>query len=138
MLIFGGVIALGAIMLSSIASEYNNQGIVDEDFSNRYNKIDEFTGEINSSLSALQDDPGIIGTTTILFKATYAFINFLLNTLGFISEPTTNFMNDFDMPYQVGSIIFTISLSIITDTIISTISTRLRVGSSCASIWIPM
>lgn len=117
-LFFGGAIALIALMISSAASEYSNTDIVDEEFSAKYDRTAEYATEINNSLTSLQNDPGLVSTSVAVFKSSFAFIKFLLNTLSLIGEPTSNFVEDFNVPTQVAGILFTLAISIITITII--------------------
>lgn len=120
MLFFGSAIALVALMVGGMATEYESDSIVDENFEEKYSQVEDYTAIIDSSLQAATEEGGlgIVGVTAILFTASFAFINLILSTLGLISLPTVSFVQDFSVPIQVSVIVFATAISIITITIV--------------------
>jgi hypothetical protein len=118
MLLLSGVIIFGVISSQSLASEYNNEDILDENFEEKYSRLTEYSEVINQSLQSAKEETGLVNVVQTIFKSSFAFIEFLLSSLGILSDPAASFTEDFNIPTQVAGAFFTILLGAITIVIV--------------------
>lgn len=128
--LFGAVIGLYAIGVSSVAVEYDAPGIVDSEFQEKYSQFTEYTERIESARISLSD-PGGIQLVNIgfgVFQASFAFIELIISSFGLIDEPTKSFTEDFNVPFQIAALIFIAFTSIIVINLITRIYSSVTQG----------
>ena len=130
MLFFGAVIIIFSLMVGSLSIEYNNEDIVNDDFTSRYSNFQEYSGRIESIRNTLSSSEGvnIINVGFGVFKATFSFIQLSLSSLGLIGTSAANFTEDFDLPFQIAGILMSVFLGIIIIIIVIKILNSLNPG----------
>lgn len=116
LIIFSALIALGFIMIQSLAIDYGNENIIDNSFNEHYNKFTETTqtaAEMFNKTSS-KEGLGIIGTAEILLSSTFSVISLIFSSFTSLGSQVGHLAGDFGVPSQVASIIFVLFLSVIT------------------------
>lgn len=116
LLIFSSIIALGYILLGDLATSYSNPNIVDSNFLNNYNKLNNNTALAKSMLDSTTDSSGfdIIDAGEVLLSSTFSVISLVFGSLGVIKSQLAFVASDFGIPIQITNILFTTFLSVIT------------------------
>lgn len=116
MLVFGAVIALAYIMIGSMAVEYDAPGIVDANFNEHYNNLNEQTEDVQSMLDASSSTSGfnILGTAEILLSSTFSIINIIFGSLSTLRGQLAHIGTDFGIPSEVSVIVLTALGAILT------------------------
>ena len=115
LILFSAIIALAYLAVGSLATDYDTPGIVDESFSEHYNKLNENTASAQEMLDATSSSEGlsIIGTADILLSSTFSVINLIFGSLTNVGGQVAHIGDDFGIPTSVTSIIFVTFLSIL-------------------------
>lgn len=116
LLLFSGIIALGVLMVTDLASEYDNTDIVDQSIVDNYGNLTQSTDIVSSAFSATNEKQGLsfLGTFDILFSSAFTVISLVFNSISIIGGVMSQFVQDFGVPTAVANIIFPMFLSIIT------------------------
>lgn len=130
MLIFSGGIGLFMLMVGSLASDYDNSDVVNEDFSNKFDKFSEDTERAGEMWNATTSEGGLslIGTTELLFFSTFQVISLIFNGVVAAGQQLAGFGEFFGIPTAVTSIFLVMIFSILTVFIIFTILSSIRSG----------
>jgi hypothetical protein len=130
MLIFSGVIGLFVVMIGSIANDYDNPNIVDEDFSAQFDKFDEDTARTAEMWNATTSEGGLslVGTADLLFFSTFRVISLIFNGVVSAGSQMAGFGTFFGIPSSITSIFMVLIFSILTVYIIFIIISSVRSG----------
>ena len=114
--LFSGIVALFVLAILGISSEYDNNLLVNEEFSSNYNKLTALTEGVETSRSATSETGGLsfIGTFDVAFQSTFTVIQMVFNTLDLFGTMSDSFAEDFGLDNTVVSVGFIIGLAIIT------------------------
>lgn len=120
LILFSAVIALAYLMVGALAVDYGSPEIVNENFQEHYNKLEENTNTAADMLSATSSSGGLslIGTFEILLSSTFSIINLVLGSFAVVGSQVAHIGSDFGIPTQVTAILLTVFLSIITVSIV--------------------
>ena len=123
LILFSAVIALTYLMVVSQATDYETPGIVDEKFSEHYDKLNENTETISEMLDSTSGSGGfsLLNTADILLSSTFSVINLIFGSFTSLASQVASIPGDFNIPTSVTAIILVVFLSLITVGIIFTI-----------------
>lgn len=107
--------ALFFLMVQGMAAENNAQQIVDQTFSDDFDKLAEQRGIIDTMLGEVQSGDGLslVGTFDVLFTAAFSVINLVWTGLTSVQSQMASFGTQFNIPKPVTNILFGAGLSII-------------------------
>lgn len=110
------VIALLYLMVQGMATEYDNEDIIDVTFQNTYDKYEILKGDIDDIFAEASSEEGmsVIGTFTTLFSATFGVISIMFGTLLLPGAMLHQFMIDVGAPDVIAKIMFTLPITIVT------------------------
>lgn len=116
MILFGVFISILYLMIGSMAVDYDTPGIVDESFSEHYNKLNENTASVQSMLDASSTSGGlnILGTAEILLSSTFSIVNIIFGSLGTIRSQLANIGSDFGIPSAISTVVLSAIGAILT------------------------
>lgn len=120
-LIFTSIIALFVLMITSLATNYNQTSLVNDNVLDKYDKLNTLTEDIDISRVQVQSDEGIsfIGVADTIFSATFTVIRMVFATLDMYGTISANFVSDFTfLDAGVIKILFILALTIITTILI--------------------
>lgn len=120
-ILFSGIFALFILSIGSFAEQYDASGnVVDSELEARYNKLDNFTSQVERIKDTVQQPEGLslIGEFRVLFSSTLGVLNTVLSSINLIPSIIGNFAEDFGIPSQVVNVFFIIATSILTVLII--------------------
>ncbi len=115
--LISGIVALFIVGVIDVADNYDNSTIIDETFSDNYDKLSETTDDIETSRRSVQSGDGLSfkGTFDVVFTSTFTVIRLLFGTLNLYGDMTSNFIADFTfLDAGVVKVFLTLGLSIIT------------------------
>jgi len=127
LIIFTGVLSLFVLMIGSAANDYDNTNIIDEQFSEQFDKFDETTelaGDIYSSFN--QSGGSLIGTTELYFTAGFSVVSLIFTSVTTASGILLTFPTYFGFDTTASIIMMTIIFSILGVLIVFTIINSLR------------
>lgn len=119
-LLFSGMIALLVLAILGISDEYDSTLLVNQEFSDNYDKLTELTKGIETARSAAADTGGLsfIGTFDVAFQSTFTVIQMVFNTLNLFGTMSNSFAEDFGLDTTVMAVAFIIALSVMTAIIV--------------------
>lgn len=131
MVIFSGLIALWTLAVGSMATEYNNENIVNQDFANNFNKFDNDTQRISEMWNATTGEGGLslVGTADLIFFSTFRVISLVFNSVVAAGEQLFGVGEFFGIPSEVSSIFMVLIFSALTVLIIFIVLSAVRSGS---------
>jgi len=115
-----GVIAIMILMVQGMADNYDRQDLVDEGFSENYDKLSNVTDNVGTILNATRSGSGLSfkGAFDVTFGAAFTAIQLVFSTLGLMQNVFINFATDFGVPTAVSNILFIVGFSVIAVTLI--------------------
>ncbi len=115
-----GIIAIMILMVQSVADNYNNSDLIDEDFSANYDKLSNVTDNVGTILETTRSGSGLSfkGAFDATFGAAFTAIQLVFSTLGLMQNVFINFATDFGIPTAIANILFIVGFSIIAVTLI--------------------
>lgn len=118
--LFSAVVAFCVLAIAGISDEYDSILLVDQEFSDNYDKLSEFTAGIETTRAAAADTGGLsfIGTFDVAFQSTFTVIQMVWSTLNLFGGMSDNFAEDFGLDSTVVALAFIVGLSILTVIII--------------------
>lgn len=130
MLIFSAGIALFMLMVGSLANDYGNTDIVNDEFSNKFDKFSEDTSRAGEMWDAATAEGGLslIGTTELIFFSTFKVISLIFNAVVGAGQQLAGFGEFFGIPSAVTSIFLVLIFTILTVFIVITILSSIRSG----------
>lgn len=130
LILFGVFIALGALMVSDMANEYNEPDMEDESFSDDY----DTASQARDDISEIRDSTGgksgkeTISPYITMFKSTFTAINVVIDSFQSTKDAMSNMGQDFGIPPQIANIIFPAIITIIVGLIIFVIISAVSRG----------
>ena len=130
LLVFSALIGLCYILVASMGEDYGNPNIIDENFRDNYQNLQNSTDTVSSMFNQTSSKEGMsfVGTYTSLFRATFGVISLVFSSFGIIQSQTAHFATDFGIPSAVANIIFPTLIAIITVLIIFIIISSMSKG----------
>ena len=115
-----GIIAIMILMVQSVAINYDKVDLVDEDFSEKYNQLENVTEPVKILLAETTSDSGLSfkGVFDVAFGAAFVAINLIFGILTLFSNISKNILGDFGIPIEVAGILLIMVFAIITVTLI--------------------
>lgn len=119
-LIFSGVIALLIISLGSMASDYNNENIINPQFSSKFNNFENSTETASQMWEAATGEEGLslVGTVEVIFYSTFQVISLVFSSVGEAASQMLGIGEFFGIPSSVTGIFFVLLFAILTVVII--------------------
>jgi hypothetical protein len=117
-ILLSSIVAIAYLMVGGLATEYNTPGIVDEGFSDRYDKFENQTADIKEMWNASSNPEGFnpITTSIEVFKGAVAVINLVFGGAATVIGQVGNIGADFGIPTQIFGILvilFAVTLSVL-------------------------
>lgn len=118
--LFSGIVALFVLGVAGISDEYDSTLLVNEEFSQQYDKLTDLTSGIDTARSSASEGGGLsfIGTFDVAFQSTFTVIQMVFSTLDIFGDMTGSFAEDFGFDPTVINVLFIIALSILTVVIV--------------------
>lgn len=115
-----GVIALMVLMVQDLAINYDREDLVDEDFKEKYDKLEDVTEPVKTLLAEVSSPEGLSfkGVFDVAFGAAFVGITLIFGIISLFGSVFINVIADFAFNSKIGTIAFTIGLSAITVTLI--------------------
>ena len=120
-ILFTGLVALFVLAIAGVANNYNDTNIINEEFSDKYDKLTEVTNQVELGRSSTQSGQGLsfLGTFDVVFSSTFTVVSTVFATFALYGSMTSNFIADFTfLDASVISTLFIIGMSIITTIIV--------------------
>jgi len=128
LILFGVFIALGGLMVSDMADNYNEPDIEDESFADNYDTVSSTNEDITQMRESVEGKSGrqTISPYITMFKSTFTAIDVVMSSFSNANAVTKNMAQDMGIPPEVANIIFpaiiTIIIGLIIFVIISAVS----------------
>ena len=118
--LFSAVVAFCVLAIAGISDEYDSTLLVNQEFSDNYDKLSQFTDGIKTTRSTAADTGGLsfIGTFDVAFQSTFTVIQMVFSTLDLFGGMSNNFAKDFGLDSGVVALAFIVALSILTAIIV--------------------
>jgi hypothetical protein len=115
-LVFSGIIVMMYLMVASIADDYSNPSIVDENFRANFDQFQNNTQDISDIFTAASSKEGLslLVAAEIIFGATFSVIGIIFSSVGTVGTQISNFAQYFGIPTEVANIIFPLTLAALT------------------------
>ena len=115
-LIFSGVIALLIVAVGSMANEYENTGIVQQEFSDKFDKFDNDTLKAEQMWNATSGEGGLslVGTVEVLFFSTFRVIALVFSSVVEAGSQFSNIGEFLGIPTPVSTIFFALIFTALT------------------------
>ena len=131
LLIFGAGIALFVLMIGSIANDYGTTQIIDETFSEEFDKFSDSTdkaGEMWDSIKSDSEGGGLslIGTSELFFTAGFSVISLVIESVVSAGVLVWTFPTYFGMDITASIVMMTLITTILSVIIVFTIINSLR------------
>lgn len=96
-ILFGLVLALFILQVAGVASNYDNQEIISQSFSQHYNQIQNNFQMLDKSTSAVQGSSGLnlVGTFSIAFNSVFTVITMIWDSLLIYTGMASHLSSDF-------------------------------------------
>ena len=120
LILFSVIVALGFLMVVSMADDYGNDDIVDQKFSDNYDKLNENTVRINDMFSAAssKEGLGLLDTADILLSSTFSIISLIFGSLATVGSQVLSIGEDVGIPTSVSSVVLVAFLALLTAAIV--------------------
>lgn len=130
MLIFSAGIAIFFIMIQSMAVEYDNSNIIDENFNNSFNKFSNYTDKASAMYSNLTTGGGLkfADATELVFTGSFTVISLVFASVDIASSQLANFGSYFGIPKQLSDIFGVLIFTIIIVSLVFIIINSVRGG----------
>lgn len=130
MLIFSGSIALFVIMVGSLANDYDNPNVINENFSNQFDSFSEDTDRAGEIWDAATSEGGLslVGTADLLFFSTFRVISLVFSSVVAAGQQMASFGEFFGIPSEITGIFMVMLFSILTVYIVFIIISSIRSG----------
>lgn len=116
LILFSGVIALMTLAIASIADDYGNTDVINEDFADKFDRLEDNTGRVTEMFDSTSGKGGLslIGTFDVLFNGAFSVISLVFSGVTSVGSQLLGFSEFFGIPAEVAGVFFTIILSIMT------------------------
>lgn len=107
-ILFGLVISMYIIQVASVAQNYGNTEIIDEDFAEHYNNLQTNLNQLDTSYSATQGTGGIslIGSFDVAFNAVFTVISMVWQGILIYTGMASTIPEDFSFIDKATATIF--------------------------------
>ncbi len=118
--LFSGMIALFVLMITGISDEYDSDLLINDEFAENYDKLEEQTERIETARATAAAGGGLsfVGTFDVAFQSTFTVIQMVFQSLNIFGDMSDSFAEDFGVNPAVTRIIFLIGLAILTTLIV--------------------
>lgn len=115
LILFSGIIGLLVLMITSMATDYDNTSIVNSAIQENYANLEETTSIASQAFDAAQEKGGLslIGTFDVLFSAAFTVFALIFNSVGLSTGYMTQFTEDFNVPTSIAGIFFGMIIAIL-------------------------
>lgn len=116
-LLFSGVISFFVLFFLSLGAEYGNNDLVNEEFSENYDKLTDIADKVDTMRSSSTAGEGLtfLGTFDVAFQATFTVIQLVFSTLSLVASIPGKIVVDFTfIDSVVVANFFVLGLAIIT------------------------
>ncbi len=120
-MLFSTIVALFILGIAGISDEYDTDIIINEDFSEKYDRLQDLSGkvEIGRNASSSATKLKFLGSFDVVFQSTFTVIQTIFSSLGLIGDVTEEFKSDtFGFDLGVVNIVFISALAILTVVIV--------------------
>lgn len=113
MILFSGLIVLSILAVTSLANDYDNPNVIDEEFQNNFERFENETERASRMFDAASSEEGLsfIGTFDVLFRSAFTVISLVFSGVSAVGSQIANFGSYFGIPSTVAKTFFTILLS---------------------------
>jgi hypothetical protein len=120
LLVFSAIVALGSLMVADLGTTYENEGIVDDNFEDNYNKLEENTEDVQLMYEKIKGKDGfnLLDVGEVLLTSTFSIVGIVLSSIVSFGDMLVSVPGDFGIPTQVTVIVLVLFTSIITVLII--------------------
>jgi hypothetical protein len=130
LIVFGGSIGLFVLMVGSLANDYDNSEIIDEEFSDNFDKFSETTEIAEDIYETMNKQNGtgltLVGTADLFFTGGFGVINLLFSSITTATTILFTFPTYFGMDTTASVIMMTMIFSILTISIVFIVINSLR------------
>lgn len=129
-LIFSATIALFVIMVGQGANDYDNTQIIDTAFSEKFDRFQNDTSQIEDMFNAVRNEGGLnlVGTADLIFFGTFKVIALIFNAIISFGGQIAGFGEYFGIPTTISAIILVLLLTVLTVYIIFSVINSVRSG----------
>ncbi len=115
-ILFSGILGLLLLQITSLAGDYDNIDIIDDDFENKFDRFEENTDIASEMWDEASSEEGLspVGTFELLFKSSFAIISLVFTSVALVGDQMFGFAEYFGVPSKVAFLFFTILLSSLT------------------------
>lgn len=119
-ILFSGIIVLFSIGVGSMASYYDNDDVVDDNFRSSFSRFENNTETASQMFTQASGSEGltVVGTFDVLFKSTFSIISLVFSSVSSFGSQMFSFVEYFGIPSQVGFVFFTIMGALLTVAIV--------------------
>ncbi len=130
MLLFSGTIGLLVLAVGSLANEYENPNIVNEEFSEKFDKFEQDTLRSQEMWNATTGEGGLslVGSVEILFFSTFRVIQLVFSSVVEAGSQLFSLGEYFGVPSIVSNIFFVMIFATLTVIIIFKILSFVKGG----------
>lgn len=122
--------AIGYLMVSGLATEYDNTDIIDEGFDDTYNRFEDISEDVAEMQNESTSESGlkVIGTITTMFDAGWTIIQLVFESLLLPGTMLEQFAIDVGAPKSISNIIFVLPIVVITIIIVFVVISAIMKG----------
>lgn len=116
-IVFIAITSLCFVAIYGLGNQYDNTDVIDSDFNDTYNKMDEMSTNVEDMRQAVANKSGlglVAGAGTVLIKGTTTVAQILIDTITLPGKMLEALADYIDAPKMVGDILFAVPLLIIT------------------------
>ncbi len=123
LLVFSAVIALFVLMVADVTTQYDKPELVDEGFSEEFDKFQEQRNSIDTMLAETSTSGGLsfLGAFDVLFSATFTIISLVFTGILGVQSQFVAFGTQFNIPSAVSNVFFGLGISFIIATLVFTV-----------------
>lgn len=120
LILFGVFVALGGLMVSDMANEYNEPDLEDKSFSENYDTTSNASKDITGLKKSTAGKSGkeTISPYISMFRTTFTAIEVVLTSFGNASDALSSMAQDFGIPPAIANLIFPAIITIIVGLIV--------------------
>ncbi|MFA6074084.1 MAG: hypothetical protein WC758_08255 [Candidatus Woesearchaeota archaeon] len=128
MIIFGGCLSLFIIMVGSMANDYDNPNVIDEEFQSNFDKFEETTSNAGEMYDAMNEPGGLslISASELFFTAGFSVITLVFKSVGTASSILFHFPTYFGFSSTASIVMMTMLFAILTVLVVFSVINSLR------------
>ena len=129
-ILFSGIVALFVLAIAGISDEYDSNLLVNEEFSDNYDRLTQQTERIETARETASAGSGLsfLGTFDVAFQSTFTIFQMIFQSLDLFGDMGSSFSDDFGVDSSVVSIVFIVALAILTTLIVWNIISSISRG----------